>query len=300
MLLERYLIKHAQSLPEPFRPALSDVTAVRQLARLRRVVCVGASVFEAPHSVLSRYFALQDQTLEQKQHVLQIAGSIASRQRDRSARALTAAVREAGLPLREPEVEQEDTVLLARLDRTWYLLGDESAMEAEGVELGVTSQTIAAQMESEGSRVLFLAQKQPKRLLGIFAITDPVLPDAPIAVRRLRELGIELVLLTVEKTRVATGIAGQLGIDLLRSELDQAEKERVLASLMEGEHNAAVLSDASHYLQTPESTFVILVDNRSVASAGVVISSIAQLPDLVIAARTIATRARHRFFWINV
>jgi Cu+-exporting ATPase len=87
----------------------------------------------------------------------------------------------------------------------------------------------AASLEEQGRTVMWAAAiDPPARLLGIIAVADPVRPSARAAVRRLQNIGIEIVLLTGDNERTAAAVAAQLGI------------LRVLAGVLPGEKAAEV------------------------------------------------------------
>jgi Cd2+/Zn2+-exporting ATPase len=70
------------------------------------------------------------------------------------------------------------------------------------------------------------------KLCGSLAIADTVRPDAAAAVQRLRQLGIEkIVMLTGDNRRVALDIAGQLGIDEIQAEVLPEQKAHHVEAL---------------------------------------------------------------------
>lgn len=213
-----------------------------QLANLKQIIVPSVLGFYTGEPSVRQYFAVADQTLATKQWVLQVAASLARSHKKGVLGAVVRAAHEADLPLREIDSDEvgEDGII-GKLDRTWYVLGDTSIMALENIELGVTIQTLAHQFELDGKYTLFLAQKQPKRLLGIFACEYNLRPDAVEAVRELQGAGITLVLLTSSKTSLAKGLGNQLNLSLIHSELVGPEKERVLRSLVLQQPATAVL-----------------------------------------------------------
>ena len=51
------------------------------------------------------------------------------------------------------------------------------------------------------------------RLLGVIAVADVIKPDSPQAVRELRNMGIEVVMLTGDNERTARAIGAAAGVD---------------------------------------------------------------------------------------
>ncbi|HEX3853000.1 MAG TPA: cation-translocating P-type ATPase [Polyangiaceae bacterium] len=90
--------------------------------------------------------------------------------------------------------------------------------------------------------------------LGAIAVTDTVRPQAAAAVRRLRAIGLHLVLLTGDAALVAESVASELGIESVLSELMPEQKTaeirrlqgsgRKVAMVGDGINDAAALAEA--------------------------------------------------------
>ncbi len=94
----------------------------------------------------------------------------------------------------------------------------------------------AAALEARGHTVSWLAEPAtpdglPGRVLGLVALGDTLRPGAVRAVRRLRDRGIESVLLTGDNDGAARHAAAAAGIDRVWSSLLPADKAAVLATL---------------------------------------------------------------------
>jgi Cu+-exporting ATPase len=101
-------------------------------------------------------------------------------------------------------------------------------MGERGVRIG-DGESQAARLEALGRTVMWVGALDPEPAwLGLIAVADPVKPAAVAAVRHLREIGIETVLLTGDNERTAEDVAAQLGI------------ERVLAGVLPEEKAAEI------------------------------------------------------------
>ncbi|MCC2631368.1 MAG: hypothetical protein K0S20_67, partial [Patescibacteria group bacterium] len=135
MLLERYLKKQLDSFPEHLRGSLKDVPTMRMMATCDHLIITSSGFFFSGTPILGSYFGMQDQTLETKQHVLQVAGSLSARTKHPLFKAIALAASENGLPVREIDTDSlGSTGIVGKLDRTWYVMGDEKVMHDEGIE----------------------------------------------------------------------------------------------------------------------------------------------------------------------
>jgi len=300
MLVQSYLQKQLSILPEPIPGSIRDVEALKKLAALSQLTITSTTLLENGRPALSQYFAVQDQTLATKREVLHIAGSLAATSRHLECQAIARAAQESGLMLREMETDILPDGVVGKLERTWYVLGTVSYLESEGIELGVSSQALCVQLENEGKEIIFLAQKQPKRLLAIFACTTPLHPEASQVVGRLHKLGVDLILLTDQKTLIAKGIGRPLGIHLIHSELQDTEKKEIMQSLSERNERVGFFANQRTLALVPESGFLLFQGKRLQPRASILVRDLTHLPLQIEQARRILARARKRFFWCKI
>jgi Cu+-exporting ATPase len=106
-------------------------------------------------------------------------------------------------------------------------VGTAGFLREHGVSVGSLDDR-AAQHQREGRTVVFAAVAD--KLAGMLAVADPIKPSAPDAIRRLRKLGLEVVMLTGDNEHTARAVAQHLGIDQIESGMKPADKlERVKA-----------------------------------------------------------------------
>lgn len=299
MLIEWYLRRQLDQLATKKIGTITSVEGLVKLARLKQLIVPTTSFFYAGMPVVRQFFAVQDQTPTTKQRVLQLAGSLASASKEPMLQTVAKAAQEMGEPLREVETDFiSEMGVIGKLDRTWYILGDEACMQQEQIELGVTIQMLAQQFELDGKYTLFLAQKHPKRLLGIFACEYQIDPTIADVSAQLQTQGLEIILLTTAKTRIARGVASKVGISLIHSELTEQDKHRVMLALAKQQPETAILSDES--IKLPTSLSSIVLSGKASPQALAIIASFSVLPHLIETAQTTVKQARHRLFWCKI
>jgi Cu+-exporting ATPase len=95
----------------------------------------------------------------------------------------------------------------------------------------------ASSLAAAGATVMYVASEGD--LIGFIAVTDPIKPTTPDAVRALHALGLRIVMLTGDDERTARGIAEQLGIDRFEAGLTPQQKhDRIQDLKQEGRHVA--------------------------------------------------------------
>jgi P-type Cu+ transporter len=120
------------------------------------------------------------------------------------------------------------------------LLGNRLLMETRGLDVGELTARAEA-LAGEGKTVVHLAFAG--RVLGLIAAADVLKPEAPAAVRALRDLGLDVVMLTGDNRWTAEAIAREAGIDRVLAEVLPEDKARVVTDLRAGGRLVAMVGD---------------------------------------------------------
>ncbi len=108
------------------------------------------------------------------------------------------------------------------------LLGNIKLMKDRAVSLGDMEQR-AEDLSREGKTPMFVAVD--KKLAGIIAVADTLKENSKKAIAALRNLGLEVVMLTGDNQRTAEAIARQVGVDRILAEVlpeKKAEQVKIL------------------------------------------------------------------------
>ncbi len=81
------------------------------------------------------------------------------------------------------------------------------------------------------------------RLIGVISVKDRIKPTTPIAVKRLKELGIKVVMLTGDNETTARAIASEAGIDEVYASVLPSGKRDVIADIQSKKQAVAMVGD---------------------------------------------------------
>ena len=142
---------------------------------------------------------------------------------------------ERALPGRGVQASTADTTL-------W--LGNRRLMDEIGAST-LAFAAAAAQHEQAGRTVSWLAHGtgQGPVVAGLLAFGDTVKPSARGAVDRLREMGVESIMLTGDNHGSAAAVAAQVGITHIKAEILPAEKASVVNALRAEGRRVAMIGD---------------------------------------------------------
>ncbi len=110
-----------------------------------------------------------------------------------------------------------------------------------GVEVGQEAEEALAQLKSDGKTAVLVALDQ--MVLGVLGIADTLRESAPGAIRKLREQGLHIVMLTGDDRRTAAAIAREVGIEDVRAGLLPEDKLGIIRELQQQGHVVAMVGD---------------------------------------------------------
>ncbi|MDH7486418.1 MAG: HAD-IC family P-type ATPase, partial [Anaerolineae bacterium] len=110
------------------------------------------------------------------------------------------------------------------------LVGSRTFLEEQDVTVAALEQEMR-RLEEEGKTAMLVAVDGD--LMGVLAVADTLKEDAVAAVRELREMGLETVMITGDNPRTAQAIARQVGIDRVLAQVLPDEKLAEIRRLQE-------------------------------------------------------------------
>ncbi len=130
----------------------------------------------------------------------------------------------------------------ARLKDEHVFIGKDTLFsEVDGPPLPEEVHENVESLESEGRTTMIV--RKGDRYLGVIGLMDTPRQSAPAVIRRLREIGIErMILISGDNQRVATAVGEELGIDEARGDLMPEDKVDAIKKLRE-EQDVAMVGD---------------------------------------------------------
>lgn len=177
-----------------------------------------------------------------KEELLSIAASLERKSEHPLAEAIVRQAEEEGVTLREvsgfKQIPGEG--IMGVIAGVAYYAGNAKLMAHASVATDAILNK-GADLANEGKTPLYFAAEGV--FLGIIAVADVVKPTSAQAVRALREIGTEAVMLTGDNARTAAAIAGQVGIERMVAEVLPQDKEREVRKLQEAGRKVAMVGD---------------------------------------------------------
>ncbi|MGA1283567.1 MAG: heavy metal translocating P-type ATPase [Prochlorothrix sp.] len=177
--------------------------------------------------------------------LLQLAASLERGTRHPLAHAIQAAAQAANLPLLSAtEFHTEPGFgIAATVEGVPTVLGNLPWLAQRGATVPLDLVQKAEDLAKFGKTVIFLAQKS--QTLGLIAVQDPLRADALDTVQQLRQMGLELRLVTGDRSATAQAIGQKLGLRpaQIHAEVLPAQKAAVIAELQSQGQCVAMVGD---------------------------------------------------------
>jgi Cu2+-exporting ATPase len=174
--------------------------------------------------------------------VLRIAGGVESDSEHPLARAIVTAARDRADVARASDFRAlTGRGVQATIDGTAYAVGGPALLRERSVDVPAELATPIEQWMGRGAAVLHLIRGD--EVIGAFALEDEVRPEARAAVQELRELGVDVAMITGDARQVAEAVGRDLGIDEVFAEVLPEDKDQAVIDLQQRGLTVAMVGD---------------------------------------------------------
>ena len=160
-----------------------------------------------------------------KEDILQFAASAEQGSEHPLGRAIVKSAQEKGITLTSPSLfrAQSGFGIRATVNNFNIILGNPRMIQNEGIILDSVQNEIK-QLQSKGKTVMVLAMSESNndsqaKIVGLIAVADTVKPGAKEAISDLRQLGLDVIMITGDNQSTADAIAKEVGITRVVSEV---------------------------------------------------------------------------------
>lgn len=188
-----------------------------------------------------------------------------------------------------------------RVDGDYYQIGTLSYLKNENVVMDLLLADYASDWQMAAKTVIGVGLN--KQLVAVIAITDQLKGSSAEAVKRLREEGIEVFMLTGDNVHTAASIASQVGIKDFQAEVKPDDKMqfvkkqqaagKVVAMVGDGINDSQALAQADVSIAMGKGSDIAM----DVAKMTLITSDLLVLPKaLLLSKKTVAT-IKQNLFW---
>jgi Cu2+-exporting ATPase len=226
---------------------IKNATALEQASRIQAIIFdKTGTLTEGKPTVTDVVLFGEEATREiTKDQLLQTAASVEAASEHPLARAIVAAAQDRRLATLPITGFQSITGggVQATVDSAAVLIGTPKLLGEHGIALRDEDLAQIAALQGRGKTVMAVARDG--HAVGAIAVADQVRPTAQSTIEQLRDLGIQVAMLTGDNRRTAEAVGAQLGIQPERvfAEVAPADKARYVKQLQEEGLFTAMVGD---------------------------------------------------------
>ncbi|HHT08503.1 MAG: heavy metal translocating P-type ATPase [Christensenellales bacterium] len=187
-----------------------------------------------------------------------------------------------------------------RVDGRTVLAGNRQLMAESGISL-LTLQAEADVLADMGKTPMFFAADN--KLAGIIAVADVIKDSSIQAVKALRDLGLQVVMMTGDNQKTARAIAAQAGINQVISDVLPEDKAKKVADLQQAGKRVAMvgdgINDAPALVQADVGIAIGSGTDVAMESADIVLmhSDLMDVPAAIALSRRTIKTIKENLFW---
>ena len=180
------------------------------------------------------------------------------------------------------------------------LIGNRKLMSERGISLG-DLENQSDKLANEGKTPMYIAMNN--KLSGIIAVADVVKESSAKAIKQLKAMGIEVVMITGDNSKTAEAIAKQVGIDRVLAEVLPQDKSSEVKKLQaKGKKVAMVgdgINDAPALVQADIGIAIGSGTDVAMESADIVLikSDLTDVPTAILLSKSTIRNIKQNLFW---
>ncbi len=129
----------------------------------------------------------------------------------------------------------------ANVGETEVYIGTTSLVESIGIDVNAAVITEKTRLEEQAKTVVIVTKN--KEVIGLIAIADEVKEDSAEAIKKLKERGLHVIMLTGDNIKTANAIGEKVGVDEVIAQVLPDEKADVVKKLQEEGKVVAMVGD---------------------------------------------------------
>ena len=123
----------------------------------------------------------------------------------------------------------------------YYYVGNRELIKSKGIDIDRDLKTTIQNWQDEAKTVIFFTDE--KQLIAVLAIADEIKETSVQAIKDLKEMGVDVYMLTGDNSKTAAAVAKQVGITQYHGDFMPSDKSDYVKKLQSEGHVVAMVGD---------------------------------------------------------
>jgi Cu2+-exporting ATPase len=191
--------------------------------------------------------------------------------------------------------------VVAKVGATDYYVGNEKLLKQYRIDIPDAVRTMAGGWSEEAKTIVWFAKG--RSVLAVMAIADKIKDSSPAAIQQLREMGIEVHLLTGDSGQAGRVVAARTGITHFRTGVLPAEKGEYIRGLQQQGKVVAMVGDGINDSDALAQADVGIAMGKGsdiamdVAEMTIISSDLTRIPAAIRLSKQTVKTIRENLFW---
>ena len=127
------------------------------------------------------------------------------------------------------------------IGKSSFYVGNDKIFKEFRLEKGEIQKKDEELLASEGNSIVYIFEN--KQLIGLIGVKDIIREDSIKVIKKLKEKGLNIIMLTGDNKKTAKRIADTLGIDNIEAEILPKDKQNIISNLIKKGHKVLMVGD---------------------------------------------------------
>ncbi len=182
-----------------------------------------------------------------------------------------------------------------------YFIGNKLLMEESDISIPEIIQKNADNWQNQANTVVYFSKND--RIIGLFAIADPIKESSKKAVEILQKKGIEVIMLTGDNNQTAKTVSEQVGIERYKAQVMPSQKADFIKELQAQNKMVAMVGDGINDAEALALADISIAMGKGsdiaidVAKITLISSDLMTIPKALALSKQTVNAVRQNLFW---
>ncbi|MBI5008931.1 MAG: cadmium-translocating P-type ATPase [Bacteroidia bacterium] len=184
---------------------------------------------------------------------------------------------------------------------TSYFVGGNRLMLDNNIVVGPVFEQLAVKWESEARTIIYFADDQ--RVMAVISVSDPVKKNSGQTIQTLKQMGIDVYMVTGDNEKTASAVASITGVTEFRANMLPSDKAKFIKSLQSGGKVTGMVGDGINDSEALAVADVSIAMGKGsdiaidAAKMTIISSDLSYIPFAIRLSRNTVRTIRQNLFW---